>query len=279
MDEIFSSIDIVAQCLLDSKRTEAFKRVIEKRVKKGSVVLDSGTGSGILALFAANAGAKKVYSLEFDSYVADLARKNISENGFKDKIDVLVGDARNLELTEGIFFNIVIMEMLTTGMIDEHQIETSNNLLNRGYTDTKTIFIPQKQETFIAPVEYDFNNFGFEMKMVKHLWEFLPKTNLNYLAQQTLLNSISFDKMNTLHFAHTHVFNIEKSGILNGIYLTSRTWLDEEEYLDDTLALNGPVVHPLDQDIPVSKGDKIEIAIRYQFGAGYRNFKVVAKKL
>jgi len=45
------------------------------------VVLDVGAGSGILSLFAAKAGAKKVYAIEASS-VADAAQKLVEKNGF-----------------------------------------------------------------------------------------------------------------------------------------------------------------------------------------------------
>ena len=64
MDETFSSIDLITQCLTDKKRTLKFKRAIAETVKLGDVVLDAGTGSSILALFAArNRAASDIVSL------------------------------------------------------------------------------------------------------------------------------------------------------------------------------------------------------------------------
>ena len=88
MDETFSSIDLITQCLTDEKRTLKFKQAIEETVKPGDIVLDSGTGSSILALFAARAGAKKVIAIELDPYVAKLARQNVINNGYEDVIQV-----------------------------------------------------------------------------------------------------------------------------------------------------------------------------------------------
>ena len=70
VDHAFSSVDAVAQCLLDRKRTEAFRKAITRAVKPGDLVLDAGTGSGILAMFAAQAGAERVIALERDPYLA-----------------------------------------------------------------------------------------------------------------------------------------------------------------------------------------------------------------
>src|SRR3989344_5890567 len=80
MDETFSSIDLATTCLLDSERTETFGKVIHELVKPGHIVLDVGTGPGIMALFAARAGAKKVYAIESNPYTAKIATQNIENN-------------------------------------------------------------------------------------------------------------------------------------------------------------------------------------------------------
>jgi ribosomal protein L11 methylase PrmA len=68
---------------MDSIRTELYRDAILNNPSnfKGKVVLDVGCGSGILALFAAQAGAKKVYAIEA-SNMAYFARKLIKANNF-----------------------------------------------------------------------------------------------------------------------------------------------------------------------------------------------------
>lgn len=55
--------------LEDHKRTGAYYAAVRqnRRQFEGKVVLDVGTGSGILAIFAAQAGAKTVYAVEATS--------------------------------------------------------------------------------------------------------------------------------------------------------------------------------------------------------------------
>ena len=70
--------------LEDHKRTSAYFNACLKNqaVFEGKVVLDVGTGSGILAIFAAQAGAKKVYAVEATS-MAKLAKRMVESNNVR----------------------------------------------------------------------------------------------------------------------------------------------------------------------------------------------------
>ena len=74
----------------DSIRTSAYQTAITENAPDfaGKTVLDVGTGSGILAVFAARAGAARVYAVEA-SGVADRAAKLIAANGLADVITVI----------------------------------------------------------------------------------------------------------------------------------------------------------------------------------------------
>lgn len=67
--------------LEDHKRTGAYYNAVlqNKRMFSDKVVLDVGTGSGILAIFAAMAGARKVYAVEATS-MAKHARALVEHN-------------------------------------------------------------------------------------------------------------------------------------------------------------------------------------------------------
>ena len=70
--------------LEDHKRTGAYFQAVmqNRRQFSGKVVLDVGTGSGILAIFAARAGARKVYAVEATA-MAQHARKLVQHNGVR----------------------------------------------------------------------------------------------------------------------------------------------------------------------------------------------------
>jgi predicted RNA methylase len=67
----------------------------------GKVVVDVGTGSGILAWFAVKAGARKVYAIEA-SDMADKAAVLLKANGLEDRITVIKKTVETVELPEKV---------------------------------------------------------------------------------------------------------------------------------------------------------------------------------
>jgi len=76
--------------LQDEVRTSTYHDAIFKNSHcfKDKVVMDVGCGSGILSLFAAQAGAKKVYAVEA-SNMAESARELVKGNKMEHIIEVI----------------------------------------------------------------------------------------------------------------------------------------------------------------------------------------------
>ena len=73
--------------LKDTVRTDAYRDFIyeNKNLFAGKVVLDVGCGTGILSMFCAKAGAKKVIAVD-NSEIINKAREIVFENGLGDVI-------------------------------------------------------------------------------------------------------------------------------------------------------------------------------------------------
>jgi len=88
---------------------------------KDKVVLDVGTGSGILAIWAAKAGAKKVYAIEA-TYMAKHAKTLAENNGVGDRIEVMQGYMEQIELPEKV--DIIISEWMGYFLLRESMLDS-----------------------------------------------------------------------------------------------------------------------------------------------------------
>lgn len=75
--------------------------ILNKFISSSQVVLDVGSGTGILSLFAAKAGAARVVSVEC-SDIADLSKKVIEDNRLDHIITVVKGKIEEVTLPNGI---------------------------------------------------------------------------------------------------------------------------------------------------------------------------------
>ena len=109
--------------LQDSVRTGTYYNAVCYNASdfEGKVVLDVGTGSGILSLFAAQAGAKKVYAVECSGMVR-YARQLIRANGFENVIQVILGKVEEVEIPEKV--DIIISEPMGFLLVHERMLES-----------------------------------------------------------------------------------------------------------------------------------------------------------
>lgn len=273
IDEAFSSIDLVGQCLLDEPRTKIFKEVINNIIKPGLIVLDAGTGSGILALLSAKAGASKVYAVELDPYVASVARNNVKVNHLDNIIEVVEADMRSLEIPTDDHIDIVIMEMLTTGMIDEFQVPAANHLKRTKNVNSSTLFLPMKQRSFVSFGYSNFEIYDFKMPMVLHLWKIHTKLSehFSFLSKKFLYDDYDFSKDSRLFVDKDIEIETNKNGTVNAILLESESVIEPDIFIGETPAINGKVMIPVPERIMV-KGDIVKGNIRYIYGSSFESF-------
>lgn len=167
-DIIWSGSDLPYMCLIDQTRTQAFRKAINATVKKGDVVVDVGSGTGILSFFAAAAGASKVYAVEIDGTLAAWLRESVAANGLGNVIEVIEGDALLVELPKNV--DVVIAEIIETGLLEEMQVKVMNSLRDKGIIGNSSRVIPSKYETRLGLAEVDNSYYGFKVLSPIHNW-------------------------------------------------------------------------------------------------------------
>ena len=110
--------------LQDFVRTGTYyAAVMENRADfEGKVVVDVGAGSGILSLFAAQAGAKHVYAVEASEMVEHAQRLISGNPSFGQRITIIKGKVEEVELPEKA--DILISEPMGTLLVNERMLES-----------------------------------------------------------------------------------------------------------------------------------------------------------
>ncbi|CAM9588973.1 unnamed protein product [Phaeothamnion confervicola] len=136
--------------LQDGQRTGLYRSAILENARDfaGKVVLDVGTGSGVLAFFAAQAGARKVYAVEA-SAVAEAAQALVDANNMSHVITVVRGKVEEVELPERV--DIIISEPIGFLLVHERMLESYIMARDR-FLKPGGLMFPAVGTIVIAPV-------------------------------------------------------------------------------------------------------------------------------
>jgi protein arginine N-methyltransferase 1 len=136
--------------LEDHKRTGAYYQACMQNRSQfaNKVVLDVGTGSGILAIFAAKAGAKKVYAVEATS-MAISAKRMVEAQGLEDVIEVIQGVIESVEIPEKV--DIIISEWMGYFLLRESMLDSVVVARDRFLKPDGALY-PSHARLFMAPI-------------------------------------------------------------------------------------------------------------------------------
>jgi predicted RNA methylase len=137
------------QMLSDKVRMRAFREAIQRTVRPGDVVVDLGAGTGVLGIWALQAGAARVYAIE-QSESIELARAIARANACEDRMVFLQQNSLDVVLDEPA--DVLISETLGSFGIDENLLrflpDARDRLLKPGGR-----MLPSALRLFAAPAE------------------------------------------------------------------------------------------------------------------------------
>jgi type I protein arginine methyltransferase len=291
----FDSAPVHIRMLNDQRRTLAFQEAIRRAVEPDSVVLDIGTGTGVLALTAAHAGARQVFAIERTA-VAEAAQAMFEHDATGSRrVSLIRGHSTDLVLPEKA--HVLVSEIIGNDPLGERIVETFWDARERLLLDEPQL-IPRGLDVYGLAVEVPpdvLSSHRFSAESARE-WsaayglDFTPlvavadeqqhRLSMNSfrtrgwprMSEELLLAQIDLTSAGpTVPEAHV-TFRATRSGTISGLLLYFEADLGHDVHLSLHPDATDPTnswsnrVHVLGTPLVVQPGDSIEV--RYAYGMG-----------
>jgi SAM-dependent methyltransferase len=268
----------------DRPRTSAFAAAIREVVQPGDVVLDVGTGTGILAMFAARAGAQKVYAVDATD-IAEVATDLVKANGLSDQIQVIHGRASEVQLDQKV--DLIISEWLGSAAFVEGMLHTVLDARDQNLAPTGRM-LPSKVRVLIAPLDdpilYSNEGPGFWRERIHDLdfsslqeAELLQGRTVQILVEpaavlapgQVLLElDLLTASVGDAWFEGRLEFVPVRDGVLNGFCVWFEAELSQNVILDTgpfSLETHWVQTYMSFSPQPVRAGERLEVSVNFSY--------------
>jgi len=144
--------DIHAVMIQDKVRTATYATFIMRNPElfRDAVVLDVGCGTGILSLFAARAGAKRVYAVDA-SDIAEKAEQIVKANGFDNIITVIRGKIEEITLPDDVkHVDVIISEWMGYALLYESMLDSVLRARDRFLNPESGVMAPSQCQMMLA---------------------------------------------------------------------------------------------------------------------------------
>jgi SAM-dependent methyltransferase len=262
-----TALDYHRMLLDDPVRMDAYDRAIRALVHRGDVVLDLGTGTGVLAMLAARRGAR-VHAVE-SMEIAGLARGMVVANGLEDRVTVHHADFRSLEPIEAV--DLVLTDCMGRFLVDDEMLDVVEAAAK--WMKPTARFSPGEIRLFLSPVgdfplpvldRFHFDLYGLDLSPATDPslnWcyaSLLPKTAL--LAAPEQFYQLC-PPTRAAPFAREMHFSFERPGVLRAVAGWFEADLADEISLSTAPGIDthwGQYLFPL-QPRTVKAGDELVI--------------------
>ncbi|XP_014214614.1 protein arginine N-methyltransferase 1 isoform X2 [Copidosoma floridanum] len=150
----YAHYGIHEEMLKDEVRTVTYRNSMyhNKHLFKDKIVLDIGCGTGILSMFAAKAGAKKVIGIEC-SNIVEYAEKIVEANKLSNVVTILKGKVEEVTLPDGIEkVDIIISEWMGYCLFYESMLDTVLFARDK-WLHSEGMLFPDKATLYVCGIE------------------------------------------------------------------------------------------------------------------------------
>jgi 16S rRNA G966 N2-methylase RsmD len=270
------TLDEYARMLAEPVRASAYFAALRETVRPGMVVADVGAGPGVLGVYAATLGARRVFLVEPDASVY-AARALAVENGVTDRVEVIRARSTDVELPERA--DVIVSDLRGVTPFHGHHLEAAADMRRRLLAPGGTC-IPRRDAVCVALVEDDALyertvrawsslpvplTTGSLERLLANRWYRTRATASQQLSAPTPFVALDYDC--PAPPLHARVLaGATRDGTAHGLLL----WFDTElvpgigfsNAPEAPSALYGQAFFPFAPAIPVRKGEPLAIELR-----------------
>ncbi|HET9228553.1 MAG TPA: 50S ribosomal protein L11 methyltransferase [Thermoanaerobaculia bacterium] len=298
--EGFASVISHHHLLQDTVRVMAYQAAIARH-SRGCSVVEVGCGSGILSIFAARAGARRVVAIE-ESEIAALAERMFQANGCDGIVELRRANSRDVELDEPA--DLLIHEILGTDPFSENLLpaifDARERLLRPGGRllpwRIQVLCIGIEAETrphrdreyFLAEAAEAQRLYGVDMSPLVEILAAVDSRQLvppfedgdprifkpKVLSEECLLRDVDLrtDGLDRAGEPSEALLRIQSPGTLGAIVVYFRAHLDEDIQLANApfapLTSWGRNVRLLSRPLAVAPGDEVRLRVELKSWRG-----------
>lgn len=249
----FKTTPYHSDLLKDNDRLAIFWQAIKEYDLNCDVAYDLGCGCGVLSYFL-SFYFKEIISLDSDSKAYQCAKDNLADF---DNIKVI-----NCNVLDYYFdkkADLIVCEMLDTALIDEEEIPVLNYAKNFLKKDGKIIPYSVINTAELVNIKREYIH-----------WD----EGENYLSYSKPLvySEVNFLQDIKSDFKMNLNLKSNKSGVINGLKITTYTKVSENIISGSLPMLNQPLLIPL-PDKKINKNDLINVELKYTMGGGIQSIE------
>ena len=278
------SIHGYGEMIRDSGRTGAYAEALRTIVDRDSVVLDIGTGAGILALLACRFGARKVYAIE-SREIIQLARQAAAANGVADRIEFIQGISTQIDLREKA--DVIVSDIRGVLPAWETSLPSVVDARHRFLAPGGRL-IPQQDTLWAGLVQapdaygemvaaWEANGYGFDFQIIRHKalnsWRKFRFSRDHLVSEPCCWAALDYRTLSSPNIGGQIQWILDRKTTLHGLAV----WFDCEASdgvgfsnspVSPTQQIYGQGFFPWFRPVQLSPGDKVSVQIRADLVGG-----------
>lgn len=226
--------DFYQLMLKDSIRMNAYRSAIQEVVKPGMIVLDLGTGTGILGLWALQSGAEHLYAIDLNPDILSQAIQTFENANYSGKYTIFEGLSYDINLPKRV--DLIISEIMGNLGDNEDFVPILKDAKFRFLKENGKM-LPSKVYSILVPISslkihrqvrelnvqginpsYDINTLlkRLDIRSAFDIYYDVIIPDEAYLSAPQIAKKFNMDISDQSTYESILVFNVEKDGILSG---------------------------------------------------------------